>query len=65
MDVRNEAMTELFEKTFAEAAKLGEEDQDMLAQQWILDEFASDKRWNEAFEASQGSLAKLADEARH
>jgi hypothetical protein len=55
-------MTELLERAFEEAEKLGPEEQDALAK-WILDELASERRWNEAFARSQDVLAKLADEA--
>ena len=55
-------MTELLEKAFAEAEKLPPDEQDTFAQ-WILDELASEQRWDEAFARSQDALAKLADQA--
>ncbi len=55
-------MTELLEKAFAEATKLPEPEQDRLAT-WILDELASERRWDGAFAASADMLAQLADEA--
>ena len=55
-------MTKLLEKAFTEANKLDENEQDALAQ-WILDELASERQWDEAFEKSQDKLGKLADEA--
>ncbi len=55
-------MSKLLEKAFSEAAKLDEREQDVLTQ-WILDELASERQWDEAFEHSQDVLAKLADEA--
>jgi hypothetical protein len=55
-------MTELLEKAFAEAAKLPQEAQDMLARM-LLDDLAAEERWEEAFAKSQDKLALLADEA--
>jgi len=55
-------MTELLEKAFAEAAKLPEEDQNELAA-WILEELASEQRWEEAFAKTHDALGHLADEA--
>jgi hypothetical protein len=55
-------MTERLKKAFAEASKLPEEEQDALAR-WLLEELASERRWDEAFSASQDRVAELADEA--
>lgn len=55
-------MTELLEKAFAEAAKLPQEAQDMLARM-LLDDLAAEEKWDETFAKSQGELAALADEA--
>ena len=55
-------MTPALEKAFVEAAKLPNDEQDALAQR-ILDELASERRWDEAFAKSADALAKLADEA--
>lgn len=55
-------MTELLEKAFAEASKLPQEAQDMLAQMLLADLAAEDK-WDETFAQSQDKLALLADEA--
>ena len=55
-------MTELLEKAFAEAAKLPIREQDALAA-WILDELASERRWDQAFADSADVLARLADQA--
>lgn len=55
-------MTELLEKAFAEAAKLPQEAQDMLAKM-LLDDLAAEERWDETFARSQDKLALLADEA--
>jgi hypothetical protein len=54
-------MTEL-EKAFAEAAKLPPKEQAALAA-WILEEIASERRWDKAFADSADALAQLADEA--
>ena len=55
-------MTNLLEKAFAEAAKLPAREQDAFAA-WILDELASERRWEKAFADSEDELAQLADEA--
>ena len=55
-------MVQLMEKALAEINKLPAEDQASLAA-WILEELASERRWNEAFAASQDLLAQMADEA--
>lgn len=55
-------MTELLEKAFAEAARLPEEEQDMLART-LLEDFAAEEKWDEALANSQDKLAALADEA--
>lgn len=55
-------MTKLLEKAFEEVAKLPEEGQNTFAS-WILEELASEQRWEKAFADSQDKLAKLADEA--
>jgi hypothetical protein len=55
-------MTELLEKAFAEAAKLPQEAQDMLARM-LLDDLAAEEKWDDAFAKSQDKLALLADEA--
>jgi hypothetical protein len=54
-------MTKL-EMAFAEAAKLPEAEQEALAS-WILEEIASEKRWEEKFARSADALTRLADEA--
>ena len=56
-------MTHLLKKAFEEASRLAEAEQDAVGQ-WLLDELASERRWNDAFQRSQEGLAKLADEAR-
>ena len=55
-------MTELLHKAFAEAARLPEEDQDMLAKA-LLQDFAAEERWDTTLANSQDKLAALADEA--
>jgi hypothetical protein len=55
-------MTELLEKAFAEASKLPQEAQDMLAKM-LLDDLAAEEKWDETFAESQDKLARLADEA--
>lgn len=55
-------MTKALEQAFAEAANLPDDDQEALAQ-WILEELRSERRWERSFQASQGILSKLADEA--
>ena len=55
-------MTKLLEEAFAEASKLPEQEQDALAAV-ILDELASERRWDQAFANSADLLAQLADQA--
>ena len=55
-------MTELLKKAFERAEALPCDEQDAVAR-WLLEELASEKRWSEAFAASQGRLAELANEA--
>lgn len=52
----------LFEQAFAEISKLPEQEQEAIAA-WILEELASERRWEKAFADSQDALARLADEA--
>ncbi|HVF09804.1 MAG TPA: hypothetical protein VNA16_03330 [Abditibacteriaceae bacterium] len=52
-------MTQLLEKAFAEAAKLSEDEQNSFAA-LMLEELASERRWDEAFAHSQQQLAQLA-----
>lgn len=46
----------------AEVSKLPEQDQEAFAA-WILQELASERRWEEAFVATENTLTRLADEA--
>jgi hypothetical protein len=55
-------MTSLLEEAFAKVSQLPAEEQDALAA-ILLDEIASEKRWDQAFAHSQEQLAKLGDEA--
>jgi hypothetical protein len=55
-------MVQLMEKALAEINKLPADEQESLAA-WILEEIASEHRWDEAFAASQDLLAQMADEA--
>ncbi len=55
-------MTNLLEKAMAEASQLSEQEQDALAA-WILEELASERRWDKSFAKSEDALAQLADEA--
>lgn len=55
-------MTKLLEKALTEVSKLPKKEQDALAV-WILEELASERRWEKAFSESPGLLDKLADAA--
>ena len=55
-------MTKLLEEAFAEVSKLPEADQEAIAA-WLLEELASERRWQKAFTESADVLASLADEA--
>jgi len=55
-------MTRLLEKAMAEVSRLSEPEQDALAT-WILEELASERRWDKSFAQSEDALAQLADEA--
>lgn len=55
-------MTLLLEKAFAQASKWPIHKQDLIAT-WLLEEMASEQRWEEAFANSHDLLAQLADEA--
>jgi hypothetical protein len=55
-------MTKALKKAFEAASKLPEAEQDALAAA-ILDELESERRWDELFERSAHTLAKLAKEA--
>ena len=55
-------MTESLEKAFTEAAKLPATEQEALAA-FLLEELASEKKWEKQFAGSQDELANLAREA--
>ena len=55
-------MTQLLEKVFAQAGRLPEVEQNVLAK-WLLKELSSEKSWEQAFAESEDALEKLADEA--
>ena len=55
-------MTKLLEKALAEVSKLPKKEQDALAT-WILEELASEQRWDKAFAESSKVLEQLAEEA--
>jgi hypothetical protein len=55
-------VTKLLEQAFSEAAKLPQQEQDVLASM-ILEELSSERRWDKAFVDSEDLLAQLADEA--
>ena len=55
-------MTKLLEKAFAEASKLPDQEQDAFAA-WVLEELASEQRWDELFARSSDTLERLANEA--
>jgi hypothetical protein len=56
-------MTQLLNDALAEVQKLSASDQDAIAA-IILDELADERRWDEAFAASQGQLGSLAERVR-
>lgn len=55
-------MTTLLQRAFQRAGQLPSQTQDSLAA-WILDEIASEQRWDGLFEQSQDLLAAWAGEA--
>ncbi len=55
-------MPKLLEKAFEQVSRLPESEQDAIAA-WLLEELASDRRWDETFAQSEDLLAQLADEA--
>ncbi|MBI3605663.1 MAG: hypothetical protein HY202_06515 [Nitrospirae bacterium] len=55
-------MTKLLEKVFDEVSKLPQKEQDALAA-WIMEELASERRWEKTFAESSDLLNHLADEA--
>lgn len=55
-------MTKLLQKAFEEASKLPEGEQDALGRM-LLEELASERRWDELFAGSHDLLAEFSDQA--
>ncbi|RLC22103.1 MAG: hypothetical protein DRI57_00665 [Deltaproteobacteria bacterium] len=55
-------MTNLLEQAFEKASELPQTEQNILGK-WLLEELASEKKWNRLFANSQDLLGQLADEA--
>lgn len=55
-------MTRLLDEALAKLAELPDWEQDAVAK-WILEEFASEQRWERVFADSEEKLASLADDA--
>jgi hypothetical protein len=55
-------LTKLLQKAFEEASKLPESEQDALGRV-LLDQLASERRWEELLAGSQDLLAELAEQA--
>lgn len=55
-------MTILLKEAFAKASRLPQVEQNTIAR-WMLEELASEKRWENAFGESEVTLSKLAKEA--
>jgi len=56
-------MTKLLERALDELRKCSEHEQDAIAAM-ILEEIADDRRWDEAFAATQPDLEKIAERVR-
>ncbi len=56
-------MTRTLDAAIAKLSALSAEEQDRVAR-WLLDELADEEHWARQFAASQGTLSKLAAEAR-
>ncbi len=55
-------MKNVLQKAFDEASKLPDNEQEALGK-WLLEEIASDRRWDELFLSSADKLGELAQEA--
>ena len=55
-------MTQLLQRAFDEATKLGNAEQDALATE-ILDELAAESRWDEALASSADAIDKMGEQA--
>lgn len=56
-------MTELLVKAFQQAAQLPSEEQDAFAR-FLLEELASEEKWNKLFAKSEDELTKVAQDIR-
>jgi hypothetical protein len=56
------SMTQLLKEAFAKASKLPNVEQNSLAR-WVLEEIASETRWEKTFAESEPVLSRLAREA--
>jgi hypothetical protein len=59
---RGQTVTDRLEKAFAAASKLPQREQDALAD-WLIEEIAAERRWEELLARSQDRVAEMADEA--
>jgi len=55
-------MTKPLEKAFKEVSKLPEVEQNIFAR-WLLEELASERKWEKTFAESEDVLSKLAEDA--
>lgn len=55
-------MSRMMDKALKELSKLPENEQEAIGA-WLLEELASERRWQESFAASPDVLANLADQA--
>ncbi len=55
-------MSELLQEAFNKASKLSVQEQDAFVR-WILEELASELKWDQSFGASSSALISLANEA--
>lgn len=55
-------MTKLLERAFKKASKLPEVEQNAFVK-WVMEELATERKWEKAFEGSEDILDRLADEA--
>jgi hypothetical protein len=55
-------MTKTLQRAFAEASKLSEAEQEAFGK-WLLEELASQRRWDDALSRSRGRLTQMGAEA--
>ncbi len=55
-------MTKILQQAFDQAQQLDQEEQEALGR-WLLEELASQRRWDELLARSQPQLSRLAEEA--